>query len=84
MNLLFPSGGIQPRISGLVNKASNCFPLLDKQPSCNEKIVSDSIRHTSSTTKDENYTLVDLAPEGILVEFSEDSSADPTNWTLVS
>lgn len=34
--------------------------------------------------KDENYTLIDLTPEETLVEFSKDSTADPTNWTLVS
>ncbi|KAJ5359104.1 major facilitator superfamily domain-containing protein [Penicillium cataractarum] len=64
------------------SRAMNLFSSSGKKPSFNEKVVSDSIKPTTSTIKDENYTLIDLTPEETLVEFSEDSTADPTNWTL--
>lgn len=35
-------------------------------------------------SKHQDYTLVELSPQETLVEFSDDSSADPNNWTLVS
>ncbi|KAJ5166958.1 major facilitator superfamily domain-containing protein [Penicillium canariense] len=54
----------------------------NKKPSFNEKTISNSIKPTTSARKDENYTLVDLSSEETLVEFSEDSTADPTNWPL--
>lgn len=37
-----------------------------------------------NTSKVQDYTLVALSPQETLVEFSNDSSADPNNWTLVS
>lgn len=52
------------------------------------KLIGDSvIRPASSIEKgkdDGDYTLVDLSPDETLVEFQEDSQANPTNWSFVS
>ncbi|KAJ5553359.1 major facilitator superfamily domain-containing protein [Penicillium frequentans] len=50
------------------------------------KLIGDSvIRPASSMEKekdDGDYTLVDLSPDETLVEFQEDSQANPTNWSF--
>lgn len=52
------------------------------------KLIGDSvIKSTPSMEKEKDngdYTLVDLSPHETLVEFQEDSQADPNNWSFVS
>ena len=51
------------------------------------KPIGDSvIKSTPSMEKEKDngdYTLVDLSPHETLVEFQEDSQADPNNWSFV-
>ncbi|KAF3398113.1 Polyamine transporter 3 [Penicillium rolfsii] len=56
--------------------------LLDNEPSCTEKVQTSSKESIIGAQADKNYTLVDLNPRETLVEFSEHSTVDPTNWTL--
>jgi hypothetical protein len=52
------------------------------------KLIAGSvIKSASSMEKEKNdgdYTLVDLSPHETLVEFQEDSQANPNNWSFVS
>lgn len=51
--------------------------------SCNEKATITMKTEKNINTKDD-FTLVELSPEETLVEFSPDSSADPSSWIFVS
>ena len=43
-----------------------------------------SMKPLKCSSENRDYILVELSPQETLVEFSNDSSADPNNWTLVS
>lgn len=59
-----------------------CFLIVDKEHTIREKPLSLTESKRELQT-DEGYTLTKLSQDEILVEFSDQSTANPPNWTAV-